>query len=114
MGMPSRLRLAGLATVVFCATPAIAAEPPALAQDAPVPGPPAAPVTAPPPLRRAPDATEAAAATRDTLPPTPIDFAAAGIACPVCGNIAAARSRFCHHCGHIIGEAERRRVARHE
>ena len=49
-----------------------------------------------------------------TTPPAPLDFGAAGIACPVCGNLAAARSRFCHHCGHIIGEAERRRVARQD
>lgn len=40
--------------------------------------------------------------------------AARPLTCPVCANEVAARSRFCHHCGHIIGEAERRRVARHD
>ena len=33
--------------------------------------------------------------------------------CPVCGTRAAARSRFCLICGHIIGEPEKRQVARH-
>jgi hypothetical protein len=39
---------------------------------------------------------------------------ASGLTCPVCGQAVAVRSRFCHHCGHIIGEAERRRVARQD
>ncbi len=34
-------------------------------------------------------------------------------ACPSCGTPAAARSRFCLICGHIIGEPEKRQVARH-
>lgn len=67
----------------------------------------------PAPLRAESAGTGALSATGGTPPPL-LDFAAAGIACPVCGKMAAARSRFCHHCGHIIGEAERRRVARQE
>ncbi len=69
--------------------------------------------SAPTPLRAAPSPNGTASSPGDP-PPTPIDFAATGIVCPVCGNTAAVRSRFCHHCGHIIGEAERRRVARQE
>jgi uncharacterized membrane protein required for colicin V production len=33
--------------------------------------------------------------------------------CPSCGTSASARSRFCLICGHIIGEPEKRQVARH-
>jgi uncharacterized membrane protein required for colicin V production len=49
----------------------------------------------------------------DDQPTLPTEFPA-GITCPVCAQTVAVRSRFCHHCGHIIGEAERRRVARHD
>lgn len=54
-----------------------------------------------------------ASATDGPRPAAPTEISA-GITCPVCGQAVAARSRFCHHCGHIIGEAERRRVARQE
>jgi hypothetical protein len=58
-------------------------------------------------------AADHASESDDDRTTIPTGFAA-GLACPVCGQIVAARSRFCHHCGHIIGEAERRRVARHD
>lgn len=48
----------------------------------------------------------------DRIPVTPP--AALGLTCPVCQNTLVARARFCDHCGHIIGEAERRRVARQD
>lgn len=35
-----------------------------------------------------------------------------GVVCGVCGTTAAPRARFCLTCGHIIGEPERRQVAR--
>ena len=57
----------------------------------------------------------------EPAPPTPIARNSASAAvpnrpltCPVCDNTVAVRSRFCQHCGHIIGEAERRRVARQD
>ena len=60
-------------------------------------------------------------AMAEPAPPTPIARNSPPTAvpnepltCPVCDNTVAARSRFCHHCGHIIGEAERRRVARQD
>jgi hypothetical protein len=50
----------------------------------------------------------------DGARPTVATSIATGLTCPVCGHSAAMRSRFCQHCGHIIGEAERRRVARQD
>jgi uncharacterized membrane protein required for colicin V production len=53
----------------------------------------------------------------DVAPPAEApDGAAAsgGVVCGVCGTLAAPRARFCLTCGHIIGEPERRQVARQQ
>ena len=42
----------------------------------------------------------------------PVGATAASATCPVCGTAVAPRARFCPACGHIIGDAERRGVAR--
>lgn len=61
----------------------------------------------------APHESGRTSATEGPRPAAPTEIAA-GITCPVCGQAVAVRSRFCQHCGHIIGEAERRRVARQD
>lgn len=57
----------------------------------------------------------------DTLPTTGarqnrevtvLESAAPATNCPICGALLAEKTRFCSNCGHIIGAAERRQIAR--
>lgn len=65
----------------------------------------AAPTPVPRPVRAAQTPEQGNAEARDTT--------TAARVCPSCGTPAAAHSRFCLICGHIIGEPEKRQVARH-
>lgn len=59
-----------------------------------------------PPIRRVPVAASGPPSVAQPL----LAPASAQSACVVCGASVAARAHFCHVCGHILGNAERRRI----